>query len=199
MDNRWFWEKWINKSCFFHLNLWLLVGISPKLFCFSIDPHRLMKCLFLIYYGWWITRKAWAKILCLSISKLLWIYITQLWNPFLYIPRIGIILLGLCKRIENPERSWICSCRGTPLPTSIVLSRIIVDEILSKVLFSPSPIYQEILCEVGSYHHPSSIMHPASMIELAHSRIDKGNTGFSSTPCLKLLLVIDPIYMLCPR
>jgi len=93
----------------------------------------------------------------------------------------------LTVRIEYPEvRTSIRARTRAPLPSSIVLSQIPINQDLHKVLFPFSPINHQVLAQKHCGNHPQSIVHPAQLVRTSHSRIDNGIAGLAVFPSLEV-------------
>jgi hypothetical protein len=67
--------------------------------------------------------------------------------------------------------------------------RLIIQKLSSEVVREPSPIEEEVVSGKTRKHGAHPKINPSSRPERAHTRIHKGITGFSVTPCLKKFLV----------
>lgn len=76
--------------------------------------------------------------------------INKFWNPFFDIETFWIKFFLLCPRIEYAEiRLGVAASTCHPLPIPIVQGRVIIDQFLSKVFFSPSPINMQVFDKKG--------------------------------------------------
>jgi len=97
------------------------------------------------------------------------INILELRNPFFNVSTVFVNFFTLQFRVKNAE-IWlrIDPASRAPLPTSIILARIIVCEFCSKVLFTFLPINVQILDKVVTHNHSVPIRHVSSFVQMPH-------------------------------
>ena len=106
---------------------------------------------------------------------------------------IRIELDALRPRIENPKpRAWVIARSHAPLPATVIRCKVAINEMLHKISFSKSPIYEEMLWQKRSHDHATTIVHPANSVQLPHCCIDYWDTCAALTPSFKLLWFIFP-------
>ena len=110
---------------------------------------------------------------------------------------LRIALLGLTKLVKDPE-VWlrVGTCASTPLPTTVVAGKVLVDEVEGKVSLSLPPVVQQMLGEEHSRDHTTSVVNVALIDSLSLSGVYDRVSCFALLPSLKSLRVAFPLDML---
>lgn len=86
---------------------------------------------------------------------------------------------------------------GGPLPSTVVVGQIAIDEVLHEVLFAEAPIEAEVFGEEHGGDHACPVVHPSGCKELTHGSIDDWVAGAACLPCGKVVGVVIPADVLC--
>lgn len=119
--------------------------------------------------------------------------ITELRQPMPNVLALGVESLTLAKRIEDAEIGLrIDTGTRSESPSAVVGCEVSIDQILHEVPLAAAPVEHQILGQERGDHHPSSVVHPRAVAELAHGCVHDREAGFSIAPGLEDLLIILP-------
>jgi hypothetical protein len=171
----------------------VLTSLSP--YASLIPRQRPISCLLMLNNPLWIARLL-GLLRSASIIRImnrLALHILQLRNPFPNILPIGIKLLALQKRIENPK-IWlrIYARAGAESPSAVIRCEVAVNEMLHEVALAHAPVNEQVFGEEGGYDHAAAVMHPADCIELSHSGVDDGVASAALAPGFELFVIVLP-------
>lgn len=121
-------------------------------------------------------------------------HVLQLWQPLLNKPAVRVVSFTLKFRVKDAKvRLWISSRRRCPLPSTVVLSRVVVHQQVSEMLLAQLPVDKQVLGEVARHYHSKTVVHYSGGRETAHCSIHDWSSGFALFPSFEELEIILPL------
>ena len=121
------------------------------------------------------------------------IQFTKFRHPVPDVRAFRVKTLLLSPAIKNPEIGLgITTCRRGPLPVTVIDSRIKINEIASKMSFTPAPVNLQVFCEKRCHHHSHTIVHVSRCLQFPHAGIHDRKASSSFYPGLEMLGRIQP-------
>lgn len=121
------------------------ITISLLLEEFIIGLNCLFSCFIMLQYWGWVFYTLFMVLLVSFkpvVDVFVW-YSLKFWYPFLYVYALLVVIFLLWPRIEYSKiRSSISPISYSPLPTSRILHRRIINKFTGKVSFSFMPIQE---------------------------------------------------------
>jgi len=110
--------------------------------------------------------------------------------PLSYIGFSRVEAFALADRVKDTEEGCsICTAARSPLPAKRIAGQISVYQRIPEPCGTCSPADELVLGQKARCDHADSIVHPASLPELAHAGIDERNAGVTTAPRLEIVAV----------
>lgn len=121
------------------------------------------------------------------------LYLFKFWNPQFDELSLLVKPLRLRPWVED-SKVWlgIYASRCTEAPAAVIRREVAINEMCEKVLFTKTPVQQEVLCKEGSCDHAKAVVHVAGVIHATHCCVNDWVACAALSPSLEVGVVVFP-------